>query len=206
MALLWHLSFVLVWNFLGASAAIFTFQNKCPYIIWPATSSGAGKPPLVNGGFQLGPAQAATINAPTGWSGRFWARIGCTFDPSGKGRCATGDCGGVLQCNRAGSIPPASLAEFTPNGTQDFYDVSLVDGFNLPISIFPSGGTRNCGSVICAADLNRACPPELVVAAGNGARVACKSACLAFHQPQYCCTGAFNSPTKCKPINYSQIF
>ncbi|CAI9769695.1 unnamed protein product [Fraxinus pennsylvanica] len=206
MALSWHLSFVLVWNFLGASAAIFTLQNKCPHTIWPATLSGAGKPLLVNGGFQLGPAQAATINAPAGWSGRFWARTGCTFDQSGKGSCATGDCGGILQCNGAGGIPPVSLAEFTLNSPQDFYDVSLVDGFNLPISIFPSGGTGNCRSVICKADLIRVCPPELVVVGGNGERVACKSACLAFRQPQYCCTGAINSPTTCKPTNYSQIF
>ncbi|KAL2461290.1 Pathogenesis-related thaumatin superfamily protein [Abeliophyllum distichum] len=206
MALFWHLSFVLVWNFLGANAAVFTLQNRCPYTIWPATLPGSGKPVLVNGGFQLGAAQATTIAAPAGWSGRLWARTGCTFDQSGRGRCTTGDCGSVLQCNGAGGTPPVSLAEFTLNSPQDFYDVSLVDGYNLPISIDPSGGSGGCGAVHCVSDLNRACPPELAVAGESGVTVACKSACLAFNQPQYCCTGAFNSPQTCKPTNYSQIF
>ena len=28
--------------------------------------------------------------------GRIWARIGCSFDGSGRGSCQTGDCGGLL--------------------------------------------------------------------------------------------------------------
>ncbi|KAJ6896912.1 hypothetical protein NC651_022954 [Populus alba x Populus x berolinensis] len=68
--------------------------------------------------------------APTGWSGRFWARTGCNFDESGTGSCSTGDCGsGQVECNGLGASPPATLAEFTlGSGGQDFYDVSLVDG------------------------------------------------------------------------------
>ncbi|KAL9258079.1 Thaumatin-like protein [Drosera capensis] len=40
---------------------------------------------------------------------------------------------------------PATLAEFTLNGSQSlgFYDLSLVDGFNLPILVAPMG--RGCG-------------------------------------------------------------
>jgi hypothetical protein len=38
---------------------------------------------------------------PTGWSGRVWGRQGCNFDAAGRGRCATGDCGGTLYCNGA---------------------------------------------------------------------------------------------------------
>jgi Thaumatin family len=75
--------------------------------------------------------------APSGWSGRFWGRSGCSFDSSGRGSCSTGDCGsGEIECKGAGAAPPATLIEFTLDGSdnKDFYDVSLVDGYNLPVS------------------------------------------------------------------------
>lgn len=67
------------------------------------------------------------------------ACAGCNFDSGGKGTCLTGDCGGVLHCNGAGGDPPASLAEITLDGANgdDFYDISLVDGYNLPLSMTP---------------------------------------------------------------------
>ena len=77
------------------------------------------------------------------WSGHLRARTQCPEYSSGKLVCATADCAsGVIECNGAGAIPPASLAEFTlrGNGGQDFYDISLVDGFNIPISVTPQGG------------------------------------------------------------------
>jgi hypothetical protein len=39
-------------------------------------------------------------------------------------------------------VPPASLAEFTlgGDGDMDFFDVSYVDGFNVPMSITPGDG------------------------------------------------------------------
>jgi hypothetical protein len=42
-----------------------------------------------------------------------------------------------LQCNGAGGVPPVTLAEITLNGAggKDFYDVSLVDGFNVPVQV-----------------------------------------------------------------------
>ena len=44
-----------------------------------------------------------------------------------------------LGCAGRGGEPPVSLAEFTLNGHggQDYYDVSLVDGYNLPVFIEP---------------------------------------------------------------------
>lgn len=90
---------------------------------------------------------------------------GCVFDGTGKGTCETGDCGGVLQCMGAGGTPPASLAEITLNGANgdDFYDVSLVDGYNLPIAMQPVGGTGNCGAPGCVSNLNLNCPGALQV-------------------------------------------
>ena len=78
-----------------------------------------------------------TVNVADGWAGRVWARTGCNFDGSGQGHCATGDCGDKLECNGAGGVPPVTLAEITLNGAggKDFYDVSLVDGFNVPVQV-----------------------------------------------------------------------
>ncbi|GFZ02788.1 pathogenesis-related thaumatin superfamily protein [Actinidia rufa] len=130
----------------------------------------------MNGGLELNPGQPINVNAPTGWSGRFWGRTGCFFDQSGKGYCATGNCGGgVAECAGAGGEPPATLAEFTLNSPLDFYDISLVDGFNIPVSVVPTGGSGDCKSAQCLSDLNQNCPHGLQVRR-NGRVVACKSA------------------------------
>ncbi|CAA2965246.1 thaumatin 1 [Olea europaea subsp. europaea] len=195
-------SFILFFG--GALGATFTFVNKCEYIVWPGILANAGSPSLDSTGFELSQDSSQTFNVPTGWSGRMWGRTGCTFDGSGSGSCTTADCGsGQVGCNGAGASPPATLAEFTlGTGGQDFYDVSLVDGYNLPMIVEPSGGSGLCASTGCVTDLNRVCPSELRVGGGE----ACKSACEAFGSPEYCCSGAFNSPAACKPSVYAQMF
>ncbi|KAL4283903.1 hypothetical protein GQ457_16G012920 [Hibiscus cannabinus] len=108
-----------------------------------------------------------------------------------------------MGCNGKGASPPVTLAEFTiGSGTQDFYDVSLVDGYNLPMMVEPSGGSGTCLSTGCANDLNRQCPNEFRVGSGE----ACKSACEAFGKPEYCCSGAYATPDTCKPSVYSEMF
>ncbi|KAL5726597.1 Thaumatin-like protein 1 [Ranunculus cassubicifolius] len=193
----------------GTYSATFTFKNNCPYTIWPATLTGGGRAQFPTTGFELGSGAAESRGAPDSWSGRFWARTGCTTN-NGRFTCSTADCGsGQIGCNGAGGTPPASLAEFTlnGNGNQDFYDISLVDGFNLPLSVTPQGGGgSSCRQVSCQANVNAACPSELAVRGPGGSTIACKSACFAFNQPQYCCTGQFNSPNACQPTNYSKIF
>ncbi|KAF8403863.1 hypothetical protein HHK36_011969 [Tetracentron sinense] len=201
---LWYLLLVLF--FLGADAAVFTLQNGCRNTIWPGIQPGANSPQLLNGGLRLRPGEIVKITAPKGWSGRLWGRRGCSFDSSGKGNCVTGDCGGVRECAGAGGAPPATLAEFTLDSPVDFYDVSLVDGYNIAISISPSGGSgAMCKPARCVSDLNRSCPKSLQVTR-NGRVVACNSACMAFNTPEYCCTGAFGTPNTCKPTNYSRAF
>ncbi|KAF5803752.1 putative Thaumatin family [Helianthus annuus] len=175
-------------------------------MVWPGILSSAGSTPLDSTGFDLGPGESRSFQASPGWSGRFWGRTGCTFDANGQGSCTTGDCGSnQMSCNGAGATPPATLAEFTigsGSNPQDFYDVSLVDGYNLPIAVDASGGTGVCGTTGCVTDLNRMCPNEL--RAGDGQ--ACKSACEAFGNPEYCCSGSFGSPDTCHPSVYSQMF
>ncbi|OIV92493.1 hypothetical protein TanjilG_02256 [Lupinus angustifolius] len=137
------------------------------------------------------------------------ARTKCSNDTNGKFICGSGDCAsGQISCNGAGGIPPVSLVEFTLSGFggNDFYDVSLVDGFNVPVSITPQKGSKGCNITSCPNDVNKVCPQDLALKGSDGSVIGCKSACLALNQPQYCCTGAFNAPDKCPPTNYSKIF
>ncbi|KAL5062176.1 hypothetical protein RYX36_023913 [Vicia faba] len=73
-------------------------------------------------------------------------------------------------------------------------------------SIFPLGGSGMCKAVKCISDLNRNCPAGLELRNIKGRIVGCKSACMAFHKPEFCCTGVFNSPRMCGPSSYSKVF
>ncbi|KAL6846035.1 hypothetical protein ACP4OV_023483 [Aristida adscensionis] len=200
------LSFVVLSFFQGAAAGItFTFTNRCGGTVWPGVLANSGSSPLQTTGFALGAGETRSLAAPAGWSGRFWARTGCAFDASGKGACATGDCGsGEVECRGAGATPPATLVEFTLNGSggKDYYDVSLVDGYNLPMVV--EAAAQGCPATGCLVDLNDRCPAEL--RAGDGAARACRSACEAFGRPEYCCSGQFGNPDTCRPSVYSQMF
>ncbi|XP_059442203.1 thaumatin-like protein 1b [Corylus avellana] len=201
----------LVLSISGVISTTFTIINKCEYTVWPGILSIGRSPAMSTTGFALQNGESMTITAPTSWAGRFWGRTNCSQDSTGKFSCVTGDCGsGKIECSGNGSAMPATLAEFTLGGAGgfDFFDVSLVDGYNLPMKVVPEGGTdQNCPSVGCLADLNDSCPSELkVTSADADGNVACKSACMAFNQSKYCCTGAYSFPSTCKPSRYSQIF
>ncbi|GJS42894.1 thaumatin-like protein 1b [Tanacetum coccineum] len=192
-------------------SSTFTLRNQCTYPIWTGLLSGAGTAPLPTTGFQLQPSQSNSVEIPPGWSGRMWGRTLCSTDANGRFTCVTGDCGsGTVECNGGGAAPPTTLAEFTLNGANgmDFYDVSLVDGYNLPMMVLPQGGTGGCNITGCFTDLNQNCPSELrLTGASNGDQsVACRSACEAFGDPKYCCSGAYSTPQTCSPSSYSQYF
>ncbi|RZB70233.1 Thaumatin-like protein 1 isoform B [Glycine soja] len=196
----------------GVISTTFTLVNKCDYTVWPGILSNAGVPPLSTTGLVLQTGASTTIAAPASWGGRFWGRTLCSEDSTGKFSCVTGDCGsGKLECSGNGAAPPATLAEFTLDGAGglDFFDVSLVDGYNVPMLVVPQGGSgEKCTATGCVGDLNGACPSELKVMGADGREgvVACKSACEAFNSPQYCCSGAYGTPDTCKPSAYSAIF
>lgn len=187
----------------GVKCTTFTLVNKCDFPVWPGILSGSGSPKLDSTGFELSKDTSRTFRAPAGWSGRFWGRTGCNFDGSSSTTSwSTGDCGsGEMECNGSGAEPPATLAEFTLgiSGSLDFYDVSLVDGYNLPMIVEGSG---LCPTTGCVTDLNQNCPTELKAKRS----LACRSACEAFGRPEYCCSGAYGSPDSCKPSMYSQVF
>ncbi|GMY28247.1 thaumatin-like protein 1b [Fagus crenata] len=196
----------------GVISTTFTIVNKCEYTVWPGILSNAGVAALSTTGFALQKDESKTITAPTSWGGRFWGRTLCSQDSTGSNfSCVTGDCGtGKMECSGRTGMPPATLAEFTLDGYggMDFFDVSLVDGYNLAMLVVPQGGTsQNCTTAGCVSDLNVSCPSQLKVTRTDGIEnVACKSACEAFKQPQYCCSGAYVTPDTCKPSMYSQMF
>ncbi|CDP09785.1 unnamed protein product [Coffea canephora] len=169
-------------------AATFEIQNDCNYTVWAAARPGGGR--------RLTTGQTWTINVENGTAGRIWARTNCSFDGSGRGSCQTGDCSGVLQCTASGEAP-ATLAEYSVNAfnNQDFLDVSLVDGFNVPMEFSrPSAGCT--GGIRCAADINGQCPPELRAPGG------CNNPCTVFKTSGYCCT----SGVKCEQTYLARFF
>ncbi|CAK7329514.1 unnamed protein product [Dovyalis caffra] len=198
-------------SFSGVEPITFKFINKCRRTVWPGLLSGAGTAQLPTTGFYLKSGKSRTVKIPKSWSGRVWGRTFCTQDPTGKFSCLTGDCGsGKVECAGSGAKPPATLAEFTLNGANglDFYDVSLVDGYNLPMLLIPKKVTRGgCGATGCLIDLNGACPKDLrVSAAAAGGGVACRSACEAFGDPRFCCSEGYSTPDTCGPSMYSLFF
>ncbi|KAJ9537848.1 hypothetical protein OSB04_030581 [Centaurea solstitialis] len=186
-----------------ASPATITIVNDCGFTVWPGIS---GNPDFNTTGFELKEGDSRSFQTPTTWSGRVWGRTRCTFNGSRNGSCATGDCGtGEVECNGKAHTGPTTLAEFA-FGDMDFYDVSLVDGYNLQMTVEATSGSgsglRSCAKTGCVDDLNRRCPEELTLAGGGG----CKSACQAFESPEYCCRSTFGSSSTCKPTAYSQLF
>jgi hypothetical protein len=178
-----------------ADAATFAITNRCQYTVWPAAVPSGG-------GTKLDPGQTWTINVPAGTTGgRVWARTGCGFDGSGNGQCQTGDCGGKLRCTAYGAAPN-TLAEFALNqwNNLDFFDISLIDGFNVPMAFLPAGSGAGCpkGGPRCATAITPQCPSELRAPGG------CNNACTVFRQDRYCCTGS--AANSCGPTNYSEFF
>ena len=133
-------------------------------------------------------------------SGRIWARTNCAYSSNGLFTCETGGCD-FLECAsggiQRGGKPPATLAEITINGAgnKDFYDVSLVDGFNLRIKMNvrnpnnDENGKYWCKNPNCDKDLNIMCPKELQKRNNKAVAVGCSSACEKFNTDQYCCRG-----------------
>ncbi|KAK5656351.1 hypothetical protein OQA88_4731 [Cercophora sp. LCS_1] len=118
-------------------------------MLWPGIGTQNGKGPGT-GGFALEAGETKTLFVASNWQGRVWGRTNCSFNDDGTGpvnlngvngagaACMTGDCFGMLNCQFTGQVP-TTLAEFNlvggTYGNQTFYDISLVDGYNLPMAI-----------------------------------------------------------------------
>jgi hypothetical protein len=132
-----------------------TITNSCAFPVWadalPTTTLPGGAP------VKLDPGQSFAAGVDNGWSGRVWGRFECTTTM------------GKLTC--ADDPYPSTLAELTltktPGTGLDFYDVSLVDGFDLPMALIAVGFTADpahpysCGAPTCSTDLRPQCPMAL---------------------------------------------
>ncbi|KAK3949924.1 thaumatin family-domain-containing protein [Pseudoneurospora amorphoporcata] len=154
--------------------------NSCPDTIWPGIGTQNGIGPGV-GGFELAPGGTRPLFVGPDWQGRVWGRTNCSFNDEGTGpsnlngvngngaACMTGDCFGRLDCEFTGQVP-VTLAEFNliggMNSDQTFYDISLVDGYNLPIGIIyiPAANTTwippNLTNCVCIASAGFLDPPS----------------------------------------------
>uniref|UniRef100_A0A0D9VRT5 Thaumatin-like protein n=1 Tax=Leersia perrieri TaxID=77586 RepID=A0A0D9VRT5_9ORYZ len=83
-------------------AVTFTFVNRCTGTVWPGILSNAGSARMDPTGFELPPGAARAVPAPTGWSGRLWARTGCTQDATGKVLRAVGGAACRSACDAFG--------------------------------------------------------------------------------------------------------
>lgn len=127
----------------GFYSATFTILNNCSYTVWPGISAGAGSSLLSTTDFSVQPTESNTIAVPPIWSCRLWGRTLCSQDSP----CVTGNCAfSTVECTGSNATPLATLAEFTLNGAGglDFFDVSLVNGYNLPMTVDPQGGNCTC--------------------------------------------------------------
>ncbi|KAJ7676383.1 thaumatin-like protein [Mycena rosella] len=188
----------------AVSARTFTVKNSCSYTIFTDLNVGSALPDQPTG-WEAAPGSSVSFNVPDNWTaGRIWPRTECDFSSNpGPNSCATGGCNGGLLCDphTGTGVPPATVAEFTLSGggTTDNYDTSLVDGFNVPMTVT---NTVGCAVPSCPVDLNANCPSELASHDANGKVVGCQSACKANldGNPQNspnCCSGNFDVPATC---------
>lgn len=196
----------------GTSARVITVRNACPFTVWPGLFTGEGTAPDFPTGWEAGSNTQVEITVPDNWrAGRIWARRNCDFSSGSTGpdTCISGGCNGGFECVNPG-VPPLTLAEFTLSGDggRDFYDVSLVDGANIPMSIVPS---VDCEVADCPVDLGPECPPELVGPFDpSGFPLGCASSCIAnlsgdpANSPN-CCSGDFDTPETC-PVENVQFY
>ncbi|ORY93094.1 thaumatin, partial [Syncephalastrum racemosum] len=168
--------------------------NKCDYDLQPAyQTNGKSRGKMLsmiaaNGNYSLPVSDT--------WAGRVWARRGCD----------------IHDCELAGAANPASLAEFKMSGANDidYYDVSFVDGYNLPMRIEPLHRTHkktaddphHCSATFCS-NIPK-CPKDLQHRDKDDSFVGCQSACSRYQKDQYCCTGDHNTPETCHSNHFAR--
>lgn len=183
-------------NYTQAGEKSISVQNNCGNTVTVGVLTNGVSAGSAEQSFDLTPGSSNSFSKPDSWGGRVWARYYCSGS-AGKD---------VSQCGVPGATNPASLAEFffKGSGGKDFYDISLVDGFNLPISISPQGGGSssgyNCGSPSCHVS---SCPGDLAVKDATGNVMSCMSACSKTGSAQDCCTGSYGTPDACKASSSS---
>lgn len=189
-----------------AGKRLITVVNKTRKTVWAVVTNTAVYP----AGRRLAPGQSMSVTVANDWGGRIWGRTGCATTAAST--CASGDCTSVC----SGGNPPTTLGEFTfaAFDDMDFYDVSMVDGSNLPMYINVSHTTTvdpvssaGCYQGRCTTEVK--CPKAMQTLL-NGQEIGCKPPCAAFGGDTYCCRGAWAGRENCVPakwpVDYTQVF
>jgi hypothetical protein len=141
---------VVCWFAIGlVDAAQINIINQCSQTISGCQSDQTGQV----SSYLLGSGASQLIDVGTNWPGGvIWGYPGSSADPT--------------DCNNA--KPQADVAEFTINSDQDFYDISIVNAYNLPLKIAPTSGTT-CASPSCTINnLNSFCVSPNTLTGGPG--------------------------------------
>jgi hypothetical protein len=151
-------------------------ENRCTQTLWsfaiPPSTFPNGAP------LKMAPGQVYAVGWSNGFSGRIWGRTECT----GSGE--------NLSCAQRHFDTLAELT-LTAGLASDWYDISLVDGFTLPLaiiqldapwtstSVYVPGGLLGadslCGSPVCAANLNENCPAAWQEKDSHGNVIGCEN-------------------------------
>ena len=181
-----------------------TVANHCSFPIWLQLESNSDTPgvPVLpktppDGAANILPLNAGegplTVAIPdVGWAGRFFPKLGCS--PQTGNDCQGGQA--LSPCPAGGCQPPATTKiEFNyanlTTSRDSWYDISLVDGYNLAARITPrvaSGGS--CTATSCSLSF-AACPASEIDGVGNllfeqgGTPLWCYSPCDKWTYPTF---------------------
>ncbi|WP_259464458.1 thaumatin family protein [Streptomyces sp. TLI_171] len=185
---------------------LITIDNRTGATVWAVATGSAAYPQ----GRRLEPGQSTSLTVPNNWNGRIWGRTDCAS--TAASHCAGGDCTTVCD----GPNPPTTLGEFAFDAYAglDFYDVSMVDGSNLPMYVNISHTTTTdpvspsgCYHGVCTTEVD--CP-RAMQASADGRVVGCKPPCAAFGGDAYCCVKQWAGRENCLPskwpVDYTQVF
>ncbi|KAK9677474.1 hypothetical protein RND81_11G145100 [Saponaria officinalis] len=146
-----------------------TITNNCNYTIRPGISGTTQK---TDSGFALLEGESRVVAVGKSWTGRVWGRT-------------TGDCGTGIECTGQSLTFPVTLADFSfsiiNNNENDFYDVTVAQGYNLPLMVAPNVKTgAGCDVTGCVFDLKKSCIAELAVLSdptSSSSIIVCRGLC-----------------------------
>ncbi|GKZ00940.1 hypothetical protein MPSEU_001045500 [Mayamaea pseudoterrestris] len=192
-----------------------TFVNQCNETIYIGIVQNQGQKLINNGGLRLDAQKNDSVALPFGWSGRFWGRTQC--QEWGE-MCETGRCGeNWMNCLGEFPVSPVTFVDLrldNQGSGVDFYSVTLVNGYNIPIQVAPVNGTFQsmpgtrdyCTWAGCQNDLNYICPAELQMFGTKGQLVGCRSACDVFQEDEFCCQGIYGTAETCPSFSFADTF
>ncbi|KAL9236697.1 hypothetical protein vseg_011333 [Gypsophila vaccaria] len=199
----------------SGEARTLTITNNCNYTVWPSIFSRTNGADSVasqrDSGFALLDGESRVVDVLDNWLGTVWGRTLCSTNKlTGNFSCQTGDCAtGNIECVGGTLSNITTLAEFSIGqiNNEDFYDVSVVNGYNLPLMVAPiveSGS--GCEVTGCVFDLEKSCVSELAVLSNapssNSSRIiGCKSLC---DVDENCCKSSDGCPGLFSPLIYKK--